>query len=116
MWCIFNDSWFLKHINFQPGTEEVLSKVEAFNTRYNQYKEWQEQAEQSLQQCLPIEADLDRLEEQQEILQVRTEQMYMYNDGCIWQLTLHVHPSACCNCNLFIQVVFHMYMYCSISL
>ncbi len=57
--------------------------MEAFNTRYNQYKEWQEQAEQSLQQCLPIEADLDRLEEQQEILQVRTEQMYMYNDGCI---------------------------------
>ena len=62
------------------GTEEVLSKMEAFNTSYNVHNEWQVRAEQTLQDSLPIEADLERLEEQQEILEVGSYMYCMYRD------------------------------------
>ena len=45
--------------------------MEAFNTSYNEQDEWERDAKQTLDECLPIEADLDRLNEQQDILEVR---------------------------------------------
>ena len=57
-------------IFFFTGTEEVLAKVGAFNVKFEEYDTWLKQAEQTLQDCLPIEANLERLEEQGQLLDV----------------------------------------------
>ena len=53
------------------GTDEVLAMLEVFNGKCREYEEWLEKTDQAYKDCGPIGADLERLEQQQVILEVQ---------------------------------------------
>ncbi len=70
--------------------------MEAFNSSYNEQDEWERDAKRTLDECLPIEADLHRLNEQQDILEVR-ETGYVH---------IHVHVHVQISYHRRIEVAF----------
>ena len=52
------------------GTQELLNMVEAFNKKCTTYDDWLTQSENMMVDCGPIEADIERLTQQEVILEV----------------------------------------------
>lgn len=57
-------------VDVHVDTEEVLAKVQVFHTLHDEYCEWLNTSEQTLKDCLPIEANSTKLDEQQQIFEV----------------------------------------------
>ena len=74
-----NISWFqvqylqliIKYLIYSyVGTQELLNMVEAFNKKCTTYDDWLTQSENMMVDCGPIEADIERLTQQEVILEV----------------------------------------------